>query len=171
MGNTPEPVDLSPGKWIWFPSQRTLAKLGRIDVVLSELRKRWATMRSVVENNTLQEAWQAEPDSTSQFSHCAVAPLYVLFMDIAGIRAAEAGFAKVAVRPQLGDLRDLEVTARTVKGDIEFAAKMEGRGHRVKVRLPRECEGEVVLEKGSECGLPRVGGDGVLERYRMKAGG
>jgi len=27
-----------------------------------------------------------------------------------------------------------------------------------------------VLEKGSECGWPRVG-DGTLGRYRMKAGG
>ena len=32
-----------------------LAELGRADVVLHDFRTRWATMRSVIENNTLQE--------------------------------------------------------------------------------------------------------------------
>ena len=61
-----------------------LARLGRADLVVSEFRNRWAKMPSVILNNTLQEDWHAPPDSTAQWSHCAVAPLYVLFMDIAG---------------------------------------------------------------------------------------
>ena len=63
-----------------------LAKLGRVDVVLRDLRTRWATMSSVIHNNTLQEEWQAKPDTGDQWSHCPVAPMYVLFMDICGIR-------------------------------------------------------------------------------------
>jgi len=48
--------------------------------VVSEFRRRWAVMPSVILNNTLQEDWSAPPDSTAQWSHCAVTPLYVLFM-------------------------------------------------------------------------------------------
>jgi hypothetical protein len=40
-----------------------LAKGGRADVVLQDLRERWATMDSVKLNNTIQEDWLAKPDS------------------------------------------------------------------------------------------------------------
>ncbi len=81
-----------------------LAKTGRGDVLLSDLRTRWATMRSVIENNTLQEGWTAQPDSREQWSHCAVVPLYVLAQDIAGVRPTSPGYATCQIRPQLGDL-------------------------------------------------------------------
>ena len=70
-----------------------LAKAGRGEVVLNDLRTRWAPMRSVIENNTLQEAWTARPDSREQWSHCAVVPLYILAQDIAGIRPTAPGYA------------------------------------------------------------------------------
>jgi|GEM_PF-3930212 len=63
-----------------------LAKAGRIDQVLDEWRERWFPMASVQQNNTLQEAWRVAPDSGSQWSHIPVAPLYVLFMSVAGIQ-------------------------------------------------------------------------------------
>src|SRR5690606_3566560 len=57
-----------------------LAEAGRSDVVLADLRQRWARMDSVRLNNTLQEDWQVTPDSGAQWSHCGVAPLYILHM-------------------------------------------------------------------------------------------
>ena len=62
-----------------------LARLGRADVVLGELRRRWATMDSVLLNNTLQEGWKMPPGSAGDWSHCPAAPLDLLFRDIAGI--------------------------------------------------------------------------------------
>lgn len=115
-----------------------LARAGRIDVVLGDLRTRWAALPSVRLNNTLQEAWRVSPDSTDEWSHCPVAPLYVLFMDVAGLRPAAPGFTRCRIAPQLGDLEDLELTAWTPRGPIEFQA----RGHRVRVALPPGCEGE-----------------------------
>jgi hypothetical protein len=88
-----------------------LCRLGRVDVVLRELRERWALLPSVLENNTIQERWVAQPDTGDQWSHCAVAPVFVLFMDIAGIRPMEPGFARCAVRPRLADLGGLDLTA------------------------------------------------------------
>jgi hypothetical protein len=121
-----------------------LARMGRADVVLNDLRRRWATMKSVVLNNTIQECWEASPDSSAQWSHCALAPIYVLFQDIAGIRPAAPGFAKVTVRPQLNDLGSLDLTYRTVRGPIRFTAERRPGGHRISIVLPSGCEGELL---------------------------
>ncbi len=115
------------GNGLLLPVQRRLAlvgagegRAGRRD--RQDLRQRWATMASVKLNNTLQEDWQAHPDSHSQWSHCAVAPLFVTHMSLAGIRPLAPGFKRVEIRPQLADLADLELTAHTVVGPIVFKA-------------------------------------------------
>lgn len=119
-----------------------LAKMGRADVVLGDFRRRWATMKSVMLNNAIQECWDAAADSTAEWSHCALSPIYVLFQDIAGIRPAAPGFAKVRVRPQLADLGSLELTYFTVRGPIRFHAEPSSKGHRISIRLPAGCDGE-----------------------------
>jgi alpha-L-rhamnosidase len=133
-----------------------LARLGRADVVLGELRARWATMASVIQNNTIQEFWHARPDTADQWSHCAVAPIALLFSDIAGIRAAVPGFARCQVRPQLGDLSRLELTAYTVRGPIHFRAERDGMGHQVELTLPPNCAGELLLPAGAQADLPKL---------------
>jgi hypothetical protein len=149
-----------------------LAKLGRVDVLLADLRQRWTNLRSVIDNNTLQEAWNARPDSGDQFSHCPVVPLYVLFMDIAGIRALAPGFAKLAIRPQLGDLRELDLTGHTVRGPVHFTATASGSGHRITVDLPPNCEPELHLPPGATCDLPKLDSEapGKLARFQLRAG-
>ena len=51
-----------------------------------------AALPSVVQNNTIAEHWEHRPDSTAQWSHAAVSPLFMLALDIAGIRPGEPGF-------------------------------------------------------------------------------
>jgi hypothetical protein len=119
-----------------------LARAGRIQPVLDDLRRRWATMPSVRENLTIQEDWTAATDSGAQWSHSGVVPLYCAHMDVAGIRPLAPGFRRVAIRPQLGDLRDLELTAHTPRGAIEFRAVRVAGQWRVHMDLPAECEGE-----------------------------
>lgn len=55
-----------------------LRKHGRVDVLLDDLRTRWAPMRSIRENNTISEFFDPPTDSHLIWSHCAVAPLVVL---------------------------------------------------------------------------------------------
>lgn len=121
-----------------------LAKAGRVQPIVDDFRRRWATMRSVVENLSIQEDWQAKPDSGTQWSHAGVAPLYIAYMDMAGIRPLEPGFQRVSVRPQLGDLPNLELTAHTPRGPIEFRAEQRGGGLWVRVGLPDGCAGELL---------------------------
>ena len=52
-------------------------------------------------------------------------------MDIAGIRPTAPGFAAVTIRPQLGDLEDLELVCHTVRGPIRSAPP-----HRRKATAP-----------------------------------
>ena len=149
-----------------------LAKLGRTDVILKDFRRRWATMSSVIQNNTIQECWQAPPDSGAQWSHCAVSPLYVLLMDIAGIRPTAPGFARLQVRPQLADLGDLDVTVYTVRGPIRFVAEPAANGHRVSLTLPADCEAELLLPKGSAANLEALAPDRPLglKRFKLQPG-
>jgi hypothetical protein len=130
-----------------------LAKGGRADIVLQDLRERWATMDSVKLNNTLQEDWQARPDSGQQWSHCAVVPLYIAYMGLAGIRPLEPGFRRVEIRPQPADLSQLELVARTVRGPLVFRS-LGNRGNReLSLELPKGCEGELVLDEKETVGL------------------
>jgi hypothetical protein len=122
-----------------------LAKAGRGDVVVKDLRTRWATMRSVLENNTLQEDWVAHPDTREQWSHCAVVPLYVLAQDIAGIRPLEPGYARCVIRPQLGDLPDLQVTVHTPHGPIQFQSRVEGTETHLHVEVPGPIAAELIV--------------------------
>lgn len=74
-----EPAEMGfsyPANAVW--RLWALIKANRIDVVLNDLRTRWAGMESVSLNNTLQEGWHANPDNREQWSHCPIAPLIVL---------------------------------------------------------------------------------------------
>ncbi|HWA99968.1 MAG TPA: alpha-L-rhamnosidase N-terminal domain-containing protein [Pirellulales bacterium] len=135
---------------------RALAKVGRTDAVIRELRERWATMDSVTLNNTLQEGWKTRPDSSNQWSHCAVAPLYITYEELAGIRALAPGFKRVEIRPQLADLEQLELTAYTVQGPIRFEAHGPRGARDLMVDLPSTCEGELVVAADERLALEVV---------------
>ena len=148
-----------------------LAKGGRPDAVLGDFRQRWATMVSVTLNNTLQEHFEIKPDIGQQWSHCAVSPLYITFEGLAGIRPLTPGFGRVEVRPQLGDLPDLDLIAYTGRGPLHFQAQSRNGGHDVRLDLPLDCEGELVLPEGEKIALPLVGKSiGGLCRYLLPGG-
>jgi hypothetical protein len=131
-----------------------LARLGRADVVVGDFRARWATMKSVALNNTLQEDWQVATDTEDDWSHCCVSPVFVLFSDIAGIRPTAPGFARCQIRPQLADLGDLDLTYYTVLGPLRFSARRRTEGHRVEVSVPAGCQAELLLPDGEAATPP-----------------
>ena len=149
-----------------------LAKGGRADVVVKDFRERWATMPSVTLNNTLQEDWHVEPDSGSEWSHCPVAPLYVSYMSLAGIRPLEPGFARCEIRPQLADLDLLELTAFTVKGPLTFQCRGKLGGRELSLALPEHCAGELLVHREEKLDLEPLASSGFegLRRYRLPPG-
>ena len=149
-----------------------LSKGGRGHVVVNDLRTRWAPMDSVRLNNTLQEFWTAKSDSTDQWSHCAVVPLYVLYMDIAGIKPHTPGYRTYEITPQLADIRSMDLIAYTVRGPIRM--KWDGiMGERkLVIETPAEAAGEITLDKREDVTLKRLRGVGPLgrSRYQLPAG-
>ena len=146
-----------------------LAKGGRADVILKDLRQRWAPMTSVIENNTLQEDWVARHDSGQQWSHCAVAPLYLAYHGLAGIRPVAPGFRRVEIRPQLADLESLQLTTQTPHGPLRFAALGKLGDRELRLEVPTGSQAELVLPRAEQVDLKespnRV--DRGLRRYRL----
>jgi hypothetical protein len=149
-----------------------LSKGGRADVILKDLRERWATLDSVKLNNTLQEGWKVKSDTGHQWSHCAVAPLYIAYQGLAGIRPLTPGFKRVELRPQPGDLDHLEMTAHTVLGPLHFSSNGKLGAREVTIKLPPHCEGEIVLRSEETVNLARAAGPAPTGhlRYQIPTG-
>jgi hypothetical protein len=100
-------------------------------------------------------------------------PLYVLFQDIAGIRPLTPGFEQIAIRPQLADLPDLDLTAHTPRGPIQFTARaLDGGGHRVLITIPEGCQAELLVPATCQPKLEALSPDHPLglKRFRLVAG-
>ena len=150
-----------------------LAKAGRGDLIIADLRRRWATMASVKENNTLQEDWQAAPDSGAQWSHCAVVPLYIAYHGLLGLRPLVPGFKRFELRPQLGDLADLDVTAFTVIGPVALRSHANQGQRELVLHLPPAGYGELVLPQAQAVDLPPASGPAppAHRRFKLPSGG
>jgi len=145
-----------------------LAKAGRGDLMVRDLRQRWATLASVKENNTLQEDWQVTPDSGAQWSHCAVVPLYMLYQGLLGLKPLAPGFRRYELRPQLGDITDLEVTAYTAIGPISLGSRGSFGKREAVVQVPPTGQGELVLPEAEAIGLPPASGPAPAKQRRYK---
>jgi alpha-L-rhamnosidase len=170
-------VDCPPTMGFSYPCNAgwrlwALAKGGRSDVILKDFRTRWATMESVLKNNSLQEDWQAAPDSRAQWSHCALAPLFVTMQDIAGIRPTSPGFAACQIRPQLADLPNLETAVVTRYGWIRFHAELMNDQHHIELQLPKGIQAELLLPPSAATKYERLTPDHPhgLKRYRLPEG-
>ena len=150
-----------------------LAKAGRADVIVSDLRKRWAVMDSVIDNKTLQEDWTARRDSGQQWSHCAVVPLYIAYHGLMGLKPLLPGFSRFEVKPQFGNLNHLELTAHTVQGPITLRAQGAAGERQVAFELPPEGQGEIVLPIHEKVGLPKSSAPAPAGhvRYALPRGG
>ncbi len=149
-----------------------LARGGRTDVIIRDFRERWATMPSVIENNTIFENWTVSPDSGDLWSHCAVAPLYLLTQDIAGIRPTAPGFTRCTVRPQPADLEHIALTVPAPPGPIAFHCTGTRGDRTLRLRFPPGCAADLILDHREQVPLPHAEGpvDDGLRRYRLPSG-
>ena len=148
----PEEMGLSyPANAVW--RYWALAKGRRMQVVLDDLRARW-TMASITENNTLAEDWTPQCDSTSQWSHCPLAPLILLYHGVLGLRPASPGYATCVIAPQPGDLTEISFTAHTVRGPIHFAIRPSGSRRELSLAVPATMQTELILDARYAVNLP-----------------
>ena len=150
-----------------------LGKGGRTDVIVKDLRERWATLDSVKLNNTLQEDWHVKPDSNSEWSHCPVIPLYITTMGLAGINPLAPGFQRCEIFPQVADLDLLELTVNTVRGPIEFSSRGKLGSRDLTLSLPLGCDGELVVDQREKLTLKLIDNGPApvrFARYHLPAG-
>ncbi len=161
LADAPEELGISyPPNAIW--RYWALAKSGKMEVVVDDFRKRWATMDSVLLNNTIQEGWKSLPDNWSQWSHCGVVPLIILFQGIAGIMPLEPGFNSYKIYPQLADMGKIELTAYTVKGEIAFSSSGKFGNRELKIKTLPNAKGELIISDKEKTDLP------VIRRFGKK---
>lgn len=123
-----------PANAIW--TYWALTKLGNTTLMLEDFYNRWYQMLSVRENNTIQESWHAVPDSQNQLSHSGIAPFFAAYMCLAGIEVIEPGAKVIHIRPQLGNLEELELTYYTALGSIHFWSKGKKGRRSLKLDFP-----------------------------------
>jgi len=145
---------------------------GKEQVIIDEIRNRWAKLDSVRMNNTLQEDWDVQPDSNSQWSHNPVAPLLALYMIIAGIVPLEPGFKKVRIFPRLGDLEELYLEIPVLQGKITFGVFGKKDGQEMVISLPGDTTGELYLPKDKKVNLPEITGKNIpgYRAYLLEGG-
>ncbi|MBR9999713.1 MAG: alpha-L-rhamnosidase, partial [Cyclobacteriaceae bacterium] len=148
-----------------------LAKGNRMDVVINELRNIWAAMPSVNLNNTLQENWDVHPDSGSQWSHCPVAPLYLIYMGLLGLHPLSPGFGKIKIKPQLGDLSSARIVAQTVQGPVHFESQGITGNRKIIIHLPVKMTGYLELDPREKVRLGEVeNSDPSFKKYQIDGG-
>lgn len=133
-----------------------LAKAGVIQPIINEIKTKWVDIESVKENNTIAEWWKVKPDSTQQWSHCAVVPLYVTYQNIVGIQPLLPGCSKVEIRPQLGDIDILSATYHTTKGPILFKSRGKLGNRTINIKLPPNVSAELVLPAKEPMGTAAI---------------
>lgn len=116
-----------------------LAEFGKGDAVVHDLRERWGAMNSLWQNNTLSEIWQIKHDQLA-WCQCSVAPLYVLYGDVLGIKPIGTGFSKVRIYPQIGDLAYAEGSVPTSRGKIHLHIQQLERTYSMDLTLPAHTE-------------------------------
>ncbi|HEX8372732.1 MAG TPA: alpha-L-rhamnosidase N-terminal domain-containing protein [Chthoniobacterales bacterium] len=126
-----------------------LAELGRTDAIAKELREIWASDPSVLENGTLGEWWNPQPDSTMEWSHCPMGAVNAAIQHFCGLRPTSPGYKTWLIRPQLADLDDLSVDAHTVGGCFRFRSHQSVESQSLNIEVPDAVgPGEIHLPAG-----------------------
>jgi hypothetical protein len=85
----------------------------------------------------------------------------------------EPGFKRFELRPQLGDLADLELTAFTVPGPVSLRARGQAGGRQLVLQWPPGSQGELILPEDETVELPVAAKPAPTgqRRYRLPPAG
>jgi alpha-L-rhamnosidase len=89
-----------------------------------------------------------------------------------GLKPLEPGFKRFELRPQLGDLDDLDLTAFTVQGPVSLRSRGKPGERELVLQLPPGGQGELVLSQDEAVNLPEAAGPAPagLRRFQLPPG-
>jgi hypothetical protein len=127
-----------------------LGRHGRADVIVNDLRGRWADVASVAENGTYGEFWSLRPsESGSVWCQSNPVPALALYQEIVGVRPVAPGFAEYEARPQPGGLGRAAATVWSPKGPVRVEIDGRTRGYGLRWRSPRGAQAWLVTPEGA----------------------
>lgn len=99
-------------------------------------------------------------------------PLYIAIQGLMGLRPSEPGFKKYKLRPQLGDLADLDLTAFTVLGPLSLRASGKPGDRELVLQLPAGGQGDLIVPEGETVDLAASTGSAPTgtRRYKLPSG-
>ncbi|MBN1480870.1 alpha-L-rhamnosidase N-terminal domain-containing protein [candidate division KSB1 bacterium] len=147
-----------------------LGKAGRVDKILDDLEGRWFDMPSVGQNNTLGEWFDLQPDSHNQWCHAPVAPLYVMYMTIAGIKPLTPGMQRLEIRPQLDRLDAFHLICYSPAGPISLKGKGKKGERDMEIVLPPGCQAELVVPQQEKLQFRKIAATATENRFELNNG-
>ena len=120
---------------------RGLIRTGHLSWVLENIRQRWGAMLAAG-SSTIWEQWSP---LQSQCHGWSTTPTYELSTYVLGVSPLTAGFAVVAIAPQLGDLAWAKGRVPTPHGEIGVAWTWEAPHFELSVELPQGVASQVTL--------------------------
>lgn len=132
-----------------YPAQFLLEALfenGEADHALSlmtaEHDRGWLNMMRAGSTITL-EAWDLKYKPNLDWNHAwGAAPANILPRYVLGVRPLQAGFRRILIAPQPGDLKFIEGVVPTIRGPIEV--KLDVAAKRLEVEIPPEVKARIV---------------------------
>jgi hypothetical protein len=119
------------------------------DYALSMLTKRdersWYNM--VRHNATITyEAWDDKFKPNQDWNHAwGAAPANIIPRYVVGVRALEAGFAKMTIAPQSSSLRSVEALVPTIRGGVSVTIRNTEQSYTLSLDIPANSSAEVSL--------------------------
>jgi hypothetical protein len=97
------------------------------------------------------EAWDDKFKNNQDWNHAwGAAPANVIPRWVAGVRPLEAGYSRMAIHPQFGDLNFMYAVVPTIKGSVAVGINRESDGCCVRISVPANTMAEVVLPVESQ---------------------
>ena len=114
-----------------------LARAGRVDDILANIRTRWAPMLT---GGTFWESWQLT-EMTSRCHAFSATPVYDLSTYVLGLRPAAPGFARFEANPWFGDLEWASGSMPTPAGPLSLAWHRHGGMIELEIVVPEGLSG------------------------------
>lgn len=118
-----------------------LCEMGYIDEALRRMKKRYAEMVAY-DYSTLWEYW----DKGGTLNHAwSGGPLITMSKYIAGIKPLDTAYETFEIKPHMGDLKFIECTVPSIKGDIVLEIRKADGRINMEVTIPALTQAEVYL--------------------------
>ena len=116
-----------------------------LELMRSKQTRSWWNMIRVGSTITL-EAWDRKFKNNLDWNHAwGAAPANLIPRFLLGVRPLEAGFGRVLVAPQPASLRSASGRVPTIRGPVVVDFQRMDGGYRLKVQLPPNAPGRIVL--------------------------